>query len=641
MDKDSKFLDFEALLTPISGENPSGKNFRYEPVYDQIANARKADDGLHRGDWDRTLKSADWPTVIRLSNETLSKQTKDVSIAVWLSEALTAQHGFAGFSEGLRLLDALLNQFWDTLYPEIEEDGDLDFRSGPLVWMNEKLPLLLKAIPLADARSGDAYNLSNLEKAREIENLKNNKTKDAQEAWKAYDEIEQALLESIEKAIETTNRSFYETLSTELDDCETSLINLQDSAEKHFGIQDAPGFTKLKDVLAAYRDEVVRILKDKPAPPPPPVASPLEAENGSSENNSNSDPAATNTESLKEGLVPAQPTPQNEPAPALNSPQGNGSSVPPPEPVVVDTTPQNREEAEAWLFESIAYLREFAPDSPVPCLALLAIRWGTMRENALDAETPAVDAPSSEIRQSLKKLYDEENWPALRAEIETALQETGSGWLDLQRYLLVALEKSGNDFTRFAAAVRAMLGAQLSDLPKLPEMEFSDSTPTTSNATRQWLATEFFQQNGIIREEKKSQEDGSAAAVVTVDLFTQAETLVKAGQFAQGLSILQEAYRTANCERERWLLKLQMSELCVLAQKTDLARPVLIELTAMIDQHRLESWEDRALNIRFWRAAYQCFPAEANAADSKYTKELAYRKLCQLDIGQAFSISKS
>src|SRR5262245_14894670 len=112
-------LDVEALLVPIAGEQPSGESLRYAGVYDAIQEARRSDDELAQGEWVREAKVADWHTVIQLSTEALASKSKDLQIAVWLLEALVKRHGFAGLRDGLCLLWALQERFWDGLYPEV------------------------------------------------------------------------------------------------------------------------------------------------------------------------------------------------------------------------------------------------------------------------------------------------------------------------------------------------------------------------------------------------------------------------------------------------------------------------------------------------------------------------------------------
>ena len=80
-------IDLEALLSPISEEAPSGESLRYSGLYDEVAEARRADDNLNLGEWQTELKVADYRKVKDLVIPALSTQTKDLQLAVWLCEA--------------------------------------------------------------------------------------------------------------------------------------------------------------------------------------------------------------------------------------------------------------------------------------------------------------------------------------------------------------------------------------------------------------------------------------------------------------------------------------------------------------------------------------------------------------------------
>src|ERR1017187_4834904 len=117
------------ILNPIAGENPSGQNLRYTPVYDKIKEARREDDELAQGAWQHERKVADWIQVSKLCQDAIAIQSKDLQLAAWLSEALLKREGIRGFNEGLRLCHGLLDNFWDTVYPELE-DGDAEQRAA-------------------------------------------------------------------------------------------------------------------------------------------------------------------------------------------------------------------------------------------------------------------------------------------------------------------------------------------------------------------------------------------------------------------------------------------------------------------------------------------------------------------------------
>src|SRR5437016_5699168 len=117
------------LLNPIEGENPSGANMRYSPVFDKIKEARRVDDDAPQGDWQRDRKAADYKAVLKLATETLATKTKDLQLAAWMAEALLRTEGFSGLRQGLDLIRGLIAGFWDTLYPEVE-DGEMDLRAA-------------------------------------------------------------------------------------------------------------------------------------------------------------------------------------------------------------------------------------------------------------------------------------------------------------------------------------------------------------------------------------------------------------------------------------------------------------------------------------------------------------------------------
>src|SRR5580704_6486600 len=142
----------EDLLTPIPGETPSGANLRYDPVTDKIKEARREDLDLNQGVWKTALKTADFPAVIKMAGEALAKRGKDLQIAVWLVDAQIRKDSFSGLAPCFQFLHDLLEQYWDTLYPPIDEDGDMEVRAAPLVWLGSKLGEPLGFLPLVSGK---------------------------------------------------------------------------------------------------------------------------------------------------------------------------------------------------------------------------------------------------------------------------------------------------------------------------------------------------------------------------------------------------------------------------------------------------------------------------------------------------------
>src|SRR5580692_2611872 len=104
----------EDILVPIPGENPSGVDLRYDNkllIYDKIKEARRQDDDLNQGAWQSERKTANFPLVVKLAQETLATISKDLQLAAYLTEALLQTERFAGLRQGLGLTYNLLTQF--------------------------------------------------------------------------------------------------------------------------------------------------------------------------------------------------------------------------------------------------------------------------------------------------------------------------------------------------------------------------------------------------------------------------------------------------------------------------------------------------------------------------------------------------
>src|SRR5580692_12221759 len=110
----------EDIFAPIAGDNPSGVDLRYDTkllVFDKIKEARRQDDELNQGAWQSERKTANWPLVLKLTQDILATTSKDLQLAAYLTAALLQAERFAGLRQGLDAVYRLLNEFWDSIYP--------------------------------------------------------------------------------------------------------------------------------------------------------------------------------------------------------------------------------------------------------------------------------------------------------------------------------------------------------------------------------------------------------------------------------------------------------------------------------------------------------------------------------------------
>ena len=252
--------DIKQLLLPISGESPAGEDLCYAGVYDAIKTARYADDLLARGEWQTEVKAADWKLTAHLCRKALMHRTKDLKIAAWLTEALVHLEGYGGLAAGLRLVLDLMEAFWESLYPEME-DGDLDCRATALTFLNEKLPEAVYGVAVCDPATTKGYSYYDWEESRSVgfnQNLEKEQ-KDHRRLLIAEGKIS---AETFSTAVAAGSTEFYKQSEAQLEQCRQNLAGLDDFVTDAFR-GDPPGFTRLSEAINACYHFVRKIHSEK------------------------------------------------------------------------------------------------------------------------------------------------------------------------------------------------------------------------------------------------------------------------------------------------------------------------------------------------------------------------------------------
>ena len=321
-------MDHATLLQALpSPHAPCGSDLSFSDAFDQIQEARRADDpSLAQGEWVTELKEADWPGVIRRCEALLAHDTKDLRVAGWLTEALGRSRGLAGLAAGHALTAGLCEAFWSDIHPQ-PDDGDLEQRIGALDWLLAQTTRLLREIPLTDA-PGRRHTLADLEAARAA-------TRSAGPDPEGADGSAPRLtLDAFEAAVRDTPPRFFadglrdaERLHAALEALRTLLDARLGDAAPAFG----PAFDALDDVTRSHRRHA---------------------------------PAATSPQPAAATAATPMPGPAADAAPGI--------------PPTAGGPPRNRDEALRQLEEIAAFFRRTEPHSPVAYLAEKAARWGSM-----------------------------------------------------------------------------------------------------------------------------------------------------------------------------------------------------------------------------------------------------------------------
>ncbi len=422
------------------------------------------------GAWEREVKTADYLQVIKLCEEALAKQTKDLWLAVWLTDALIARDKFAGLQDGIDLLRALIENFWDTLYPELE-DGDAELRAAPIEWLGNYLEPDKGSSPALQLQfvglNNQGMHYAQYKEAQGMgyeEAVKTNEVR--RKARDAAIKEGKIPPEAFDKSLAETPKEFVRKLDTDLKATLQSLGSFDELCQGKFG-NAAPSFTKLKRALEDVQTTVHVLLLKKLEQDPDPFAAP---ELGAEAAAADGETGAPSLPAERIGDLKIDPE-------QLDS--------------LISAELHNRDDAVMRVAAVARYLRQREPASPVPYLLLRAFRWGELRDAVDGQVAQLLESPPAEVRASLRRNSQAANWKQVLETAETAMsQGFGRGWLDIQRYAIRACEELG--YKNAAKALRSELKALLTDMPELPNLILHDDTGSANPETIAWLRKEGF-----------------------------------------------------------------------------------------------------------------------------------------------------
>jgi type VI secretion system protein ImpA len=592
----------EDILAPIAGENPSGIDLRYDPRLEKIKEARRQDDELAQGEWQTERKTANWPQLVKLAQDALATASKDIEVAGYLIEGLLQTEKFAGLRQGLDFTHQMLAQFWDTLYP-LMEDGDLEARAGRLEWIGKKVAIPVKSVPLVNA--GHSWLL--YQQSREVgyeDPTKSDKEKKARttavDAGKLAPEV-------FDKAFAETPKAYYTQSEKDLDASLELLKQIDSFCDEKMG-SDNPGFLDLRKAITDVRLVVHQLLEKKREKEPDPIE--VVAQEAPV-----ADAAAAGTDGESDAAEGA--------AGAMH--------------ITLTAEPADRRQAVAALVGAAGFLRKREPFSPAPYLLLRGLRWGELRSAKSLADSPLLEAPPTEIRQQIKRLAIAKRWADLLEAGEQAMGLSGSrAWLDLQRLSVTACKALGEDYNLIASAITSELRALLNDLPQLLDATLLDDTPAANPDTRAWLES---LSKGAASKEPASEDDGYAEAPAhrngapawlapALDAYSLAKDALASGLEEKAFTIMRKEVAQERSGRRRFRRTMQMIELAIAAGKDEIAQPLLEDVAAAIEEHKLDTWEDpEQMAIDLTKLLKHSKKIQGSSSD----KQKLFDRICRLD----------
>lgn len=579
------------LLAPIPGENPSGRSVRDDAIYEKIKDARREDDDADQGAWQRARKVADHAMVLELTSEVLATASKDLQLASWWTESMLKREGVIGLRDGVALMRGLLENYWDTVFPELE-DGDPSLRAGPLDYIGMKLVDSLRAAPCNTAKHGFRQYETALLIGTDEETRSDDARRAARDAHAAKGE---PVIEQILVSVDATPKAWYAELSAAIRETTAEVYALDAFGNEHF-LEEAPSFRRLLDALEVVQRSADALLARRRLQEP-------------------DDDGSGGAESAGDAGVGAVTA-------------------------TLGAVPTSDADAAARVVVAARYLRRARPTDPVPYALLRALRWQSLTASDPGDEVPSpasLHAPPTAERARLKGLMLEQRHEELLDGVEELLGATGGGaWLDAQRWALDAAQALGDDFAPVVQVMRTSLRQLLTTFPGLPQVMLLDETPVANAETLAWL-----ERAGLLRGTPRGTETSALEGMPFTPhrpMLDRARAEMAGGRLDRGVALLMGDVVRERNERARFLRRLELVTVLVDAGRADIAMPIVEQLLERLEAHKLDSWEDGGVVAQVLVLACRALDATDGA---KSRRRDLYLRICLLDPIAALALAAS
>ncbi len=344
-------IDIAALLAPIAGDVPTGGNIRqdasptsiYYKIKDARAGARSSERSLLMEDDPDLVNTVvpEWATVLSTAPEILISHSKDLEVAAWYTEGLLREYGLAGLRDGFKLIQGLVEKFWDGLYPMPDEDG-METRIAPLIGLNGEdgegtLMVPINKVFLTQGHD-DSFATWNYEQALDLEKITDPKKKEARIAAGAIS------TKMIQQSVSETPIAFYVQFKQDLDECIEAFTSLTAVLDERCG-HDAPPSSNIRNRLKRVNEVFGFLTKNLALTKSTQEQAPdVVTDVGAA--------ATSNTVTETVNVVPILSIDE------------------------LDIT--NRDDAHKLMLKVAEFFRETEPHSPVPYALEQAVRWGNL-----------------------------------------------------------------------------------------------------------------------------------------------------------------------------------------------------------------------------------------------------------------------
>ncbi len=118
-------IDLDNLLLEISAKAPCGEDLEYDPAFIELERIATGKAEQQVGDSIIEAEEPEWKDVLKQSIA-LTTRTKDLRVLVHIIRSAIKIEGYCGLRDALLLLQGLLENHWDSIYPLLDEEDNND-----------------------------------------------------------------------------------------------------------------------------------------------------------------------------------------------------------------------------------------------------------------------------------------------------------------------------------------------------------------------------------------------------------------------------------------------------------------------------------------------------------------------------------
>jgi len=236
-------VDVDVLLEDLEEAAPCGPNLEYDPAFMELEQSALGKPEVQYGDTIVPAVPPEWKQVKKQALELLGR-TRDLRVAMPLVRSLLALHAMPGFADGVRLLERLVEERWDSVHPELDPDDDND----PTLRINSLAQLTDPATILRDLRETAFIMLPGLGPLtlRVLEQANGEAPVPEGQSALAAESIQAALGDVSDEALQTATDAVKGALA--------SVTNLEAVIERHVGSAQALNLGALTRPLRRMAD---------------------------------------------------------------------------------------------------------------------------------------------------------------------------------------------------------------------------------------------------------------------------------------------------------------------------------------------------------------------------------------------------